>query len=402
MHFRNGNIISGNAKVVRNVNRSVILNIIREMQPISRVQLAKMSGLNKSTVSSIVAELLGEQLVFEEENQDRNVGRNPINLRLKLGEHFVGAINIDSGTTRLAIADIDGSVKDSLSIPTESGNPEAFVRRCVASLLELRKRAKVLCLEGIGVSVASIVDPVNSIVTVAPNLGWKDFAIGTLLQSLCADEGVISVDNDSKSSALAELWFGKHDMRLSNFVFLSVGRGIGTGIVVEGKLLAGQYHASGEFGHMTLFEGGHECACGNLGCWEAYASDKATVTRFSELSGSDAFGGGAGNMQDIIDLAVGSDARAREVLAETGRYLGLGISNILKALDPQAVIVGGRVTQVWDILYPEIARVVNRRAFLDKSNDVRILPTSLTVRPELLGAATLAIKEFFNDYKITI
>ena len=118
MNHNKFNIIGGNSKVLRNVNRGVILNIIRVMQPISRIQIAKMTGLNKSTVSSIVSDLLVEDLIYEKVNEDLNVGRNPINLSIKLRKHIVGAINIDSSITRFAIADIDGSFIGSGQINT--------------------------------------------------------------------------------------------------------------------------------------------------------------------------------------------------------------------------------------------------------------------------------------------
>lgn len=252
--------ISGNAKVVRNVNRAVVLNIIREMQPISRVKISKLAGLNKSTVSSIVADLVEEGLIYQEEEPDRNVGRNPINLRLKLGEHLVGAVNIDTAETRLAIADINGSLLASATIDTDPRDPERFVRRCVEQIFGLRDRLKIRHLKGIGVSIAGIVDHASAKITTAPRLGWEDFEIGKVLKGICPESCLIVIDNDAKSSALAELWFGKHDRSLMNFVFLSIGSGIGTGIVVEKKLVDGAFHAAGEFGHMTIFEGGELCS----------------------------------------------------------------------------------------------------------------------------------------------
>ena len=117
-------IIGGNARIVRNINRAMILNIIRESQPISRVKIAKLTKLNKSTVSSIVANLLDEGLIYEEVERDRNVGRNPLNLWLKLGQHFVGAINIDSHLTRVAVMDIDGSMREMTTIKTTPKNKE--------------------------------------------------------------------------------------------------------------------------------------------------------------------------------------------------------------------------------------------------------------------------------------
>jgi len=395
-------IITGNSKVLRGINRTMILNIIREKQPISRSTIAKLTGLNKSTVSSIISELLGEDLIFEQISKDQNIGRNPIDLYLKLDKFVVGAINIDSSITRFAIADIDGSIKGNSSIDTDPSDPAAFVELCIIELLNLCKSLNIDHLEGLGVNIAGIVDSKNLIVNFAPNLGWEEFNIGKVIRKSLPDINIIAVGNDAKSSALAELWFGDHDLNLSNFVFLSIGPGIGSGIVVGNNLMNGEYQAAGEFGHMIIYEGGELCKCGNNGCWEAYASDRAIVSQYlakrpGKLDHNIDF-----MVQDIIDFAHKNDPVAINVLKQTGYYMGLGIANIIKAIDPHSIVIGGKITQVWDIIYPEIIDVVTQRAYFGRKKVINILPTSLKTLPKLLGAATLAIEEIFDGYKITI
>jgi len=394
--------IMGNSKVVRNINRAVILNIIREKQPISRVQIARITGLNKSTVSSIVPELIDEGLVYEAVEQDKNVGRNPLNLRLKLDEHFVGGISIESEITRMAIADIDGSLKLTSSLKTETEKPGQFIARCIEELISLRNKLGIKHLKGIGVCVPGIVDQVTLQVSFAPRLGWEDFEIGQLVMELCPNEGVFVVDNDVNSSAFAELWFGEHDMDLPNFVYLFVGNGIGTGIILDKKLMRGAHNASGEFGHMTLFEGGELCSCGNYGCWEAYASNLAIIKRYNTRKWSNPAAASGVTLKSIISLAKQGEPEAREVLLQAGHYIGLGISNIIKAVDPGIIIIGGEISSAFDIIYPDIMQTINRRAFFERKRHIRIFPTSLRDDPRLLGAATLAIQELFSDVKITL
>ncbi len=401
MHVDSSNVIGGNAKVLRSVNRGMILNMIREMQPISRINIARLTGLNKSTVSSIVAELLDEDLIYEQVNEDQNVGRNPYNLYLKLGKFYVGAINIDHSITRFAIADIDGSIIGKSSITSESQSPEKFVQKCVKELLSLCDKLKIKELDGIGISIAGIVDNKNLTVNFAPNLGWEDFNIGEVIKKAFPKIKNIVIGNDAKASALAEFWFGSHQINLSNFVFLSIGPGIGSGIVVGNKLIDGEFQASGEFGHMVIYEGGELCSCGNNGCWEAYASDRAIVRRYAIRKHKQVVQSVDYMVQDIIDLALKGDDLATEILRQTGYYLGLGIANIIKAIDPHVIIIGGRITQVWDLIYPDLIKVVKQRAYFGRKNNIKILPTSLKIRPRLLGAATLAIKEIFDGYRIT-
>ena len=402
MSSRTSTIITGNAKVVRGINRTMILNIIREQQPISRINIARLTGLNKSTVSDIISELLKEDLIYELINEDQNVGRNPFNLYLKLGKYFVGAINIDSSITRFAITDIDGSIKGTSEIETDSSNAEKFMDKCIAEIQKLCKKLQIKNLEGLGISVAGIVDPENRIVNFAPNLGWENFKIGEYVKKKLINIKNISVGNDAKSSALAELWFGSHELDLSNFVFLSIGQGIGSGIVVGNKLMYGEFQASGEFGHMVIFEGGELCKCGNRGCWEAYASDRAIVNQYLAKKPGKLDHAVDFIAQDILDLAKNNDETAIEILKHTGYYLGLGISNIIKAIDPHAIIIGGKITQVWDIIYPEMMKVITQRTFFGKEKKIKILPTTIKkIPPRLMGAATLAIEEIFDGFKIS-
>ncbi|MGA7720465.1 MAG: ROK family transcriptional regulator [Ignavibacteriaceae bacterium] len=400
MSPKSSNLITGNAKILRGINRGMILNIIREKQPISRVKIAGITGLNKSTVSSIISELLKEDLIYEEVNEDQNIGRNPLNLFLKLGKYFVGAINIDSSITRIAISDIDGSIKNIAEIETDSKVPEDFIEKCVTELLKLQKQMGIESLEGLGVTIAGIVDSEKLTVNFASNLGWENFDIGEILRKMLPGVKNISIGNDAKASALAELWFGDHAIDLSNFVFLSVGHGIGSGIVIGNKLMDSAFKAAGEFGHMVIFEGGELCKCGNNGCWEAYASDRAIVNSYIAKKPGKLDHAVDFIAQDIIDLAKQNDPTAVEILKKTGYYLGLGIANIIKAIDPYAIIIGGKVTQVWDIIYPEIMIVVTQRAYFGREKNIKILPTSLKTLPRLIGAATLAIEEIFDGYKI--
>jgi predicted NBD/HSP70 family sugar kinase len=390
-----------NSKVVRNLNRSVILNLIREAGPISRVRIAELTNLNKSTVSNIVADLLEEQLLREEVGKGGSVGRNPINLHLRTGNHIFGAIYFDSVTTKLAIVDIDGTIKMSVDLETETARPERFVNVCLERLDALRNQFHFPPFTGIGVSVAGIVDSALSKVVFAPNLGWDDLDLATIIRDCCPDVGIVALENDAKASAVAELWFGKHDLDLSSFVFLLVDRGIGAGIVVDKRVLYGESHAAGEFGHMTLIEDGDPCSCGNAGCWEVYASDRATVQRYVTAKQIDPARSPRISMDDIIEQSKDHDPVPRKVLVESAYYIGLGVANIIKSVDPQAIIIGGKITQAWDIMYPEIMKTLKKRAFFGKQGETRILPASLPT-PPLLGAAALSIRKFFTDYRVTL
>ncbi len=395
-------IIGGNARLVRNINRAAILNLIREQQPISRVKISRITGLNKSTVSSIVAELLENDYLVENLVLDNHVGRNPYQLQLKTGRYFVGAVNIDSRLIRAAIVDIDGRVKMKSELQNTFSGPQEFVGAAVDLVNRLQKKLTIKELVGIGVTIAGLIDQRSGYVTVAPNLGWKDVPLGDLFNEHPGCNSSVYFENDAGASALAELWFGTGLVKsYSNFVFVSVGAGLGTGIVIDRKVLEGKSFAAGEFGHMNLFDHGESCVCGNEGCWEAYASDRATVRRYLEKTDKKIDESNPLLIQDVCSAADKGDKIAESVLKKTGYYLGLGVSNILRALDPPAIVIGGRILQSWDIIYPEILTGLARRSFFGLEKKVMVLPSSLKERPRLIGAATLVLREFFSDYRIT-
>lgn len=400
--IRHDRIVSVNAKVARNINRAIVLNSVRENQPISRARIAELTNLNKSTVSSIVESLLADDLLTEENKRGHGIGRRPIHLRVKTGKHSVGAIYIDSVKTTIAVVDIDGMIRRSEEIKTEPLHSTEFVGSCVDKLNVLRKQMHLPPFRGIGVTVAGVVDSLASKVLYAPNLGWEELELGKVLYEHSGGVEPITLENDAKASALAELWFGKHNLRAVNFVFLSVGPGIGAGIVIDNHILSGSSHAAGEFGHMTIVEGGQQCPCGNQGCLEVYASDRSTVCRYGAAKGLLPEQSLAMTLSEVIDLAKRGDGAAREALLTSAHYLGLGIANIVRTHDPEVVVIGGLITQTWDLIYPEIMDTVKRRGFLGKHRNNTVLPTSLAASPPLLGAAALSIRRIFTDYRIAI
>lgn len=395
--------ITGNQKVVRSINRAMILNLIRTKQPIPRTEIARITGLNKSTVSSIVTSLLDENLIYEQTTSDQNVGRSPVNLFLRKNRFYAGAISVDSETTTLGVVDIDGTIIGTSSLRTEYTAIESFIRLCTEKIKSLCSEYRIEELEGIGMTIGGIVEAGNLIASYTPNRRWENFNVCREIRNNYPGLKIVSAGNDAKSCALAELWFGSSQADLSNFVFVLVGPAISSGIVIDNRLLDGGSKASGEFGHITIIEGGERCECGNSGCWEKYASDKATLKRYKNklFSGKSCLNSETITLQTIIDSAASGEHEAIDTLKETGYFLGLGITNIIRSIDPKAVILSGRITRLWDIVYPEIVRAVKERISSGRERNIQILLSSLSENSKLLGAATLVIKEIFDYYRIT-
>ncbi|NIR70499.1 ROK family protein [candidate division KSB1 bacterium] len=366
----------------------------------SRIHLSKLSKLNKSTVSSIVSDLLEEKLISETMIGQSTGGRKPILLSLNRAEYRIGAIDFDPDCTYVAIGDIEARVIRRKKIKTESGRPLAFIKKCLNELLEMKKELNCANLKSIGMSIPGIVDTRNGLIVIAPDLRWKNLDIRKIVHEVDPNgiDGRVLIENEANSSALAEQWFGQDMVKnKSNIVFIS--EGIGTGIILNKELIQGSFDAAGQFGHMTIDPDGELCICGNRGCWEVYTSKDSTARRF----GGRSFNGSTnGELGKITALAKNGDKLAIKTLVETGRYLGIGISNIIKAIDPEVIILGGAITQAWDVIYPEIAKEIEARVFVDiKKKDIPIIPTSLVERSSLIGAFALVIREIFRGYRIT-
>ena len=391
-----------NSKVARDINRAIILNSVRQHQPISRTKISDITRLNKSTVSDIVATLIEEQLLAESPDLRKAIGRNPRNLTVRQGRHFVGAISLNSPTTSIAIVDIDGTVRARSELSTQSDTPRDLIGRSMKKLMMMRASVGTHQFRGIGVTVAGIVDASQARVVYSMNLNWEGVDLEALVREQLADVEIVSAENDAKASALAELLLGTHDLPSNDLVFVSFGVGIGVGATIHGRILNGYSHAAGELGHMTLVEGGRPCVCGSRGCWEAYASDAAIIDSYLSRKGKAPGRPAPTTIEDVLRASNNGEAEARETLSEAAHYAGIGIANLVKAFDPEAVIVAGTPKLAWDIFRPVITQSVEKNTRLRHHTPAQVLPSSLTEIPSLLGAASLIIGYVFTDYRIAV
>jgi predicted NBD/HSP70 family sugar kinase len=250
--------------------------------------------------------------------------------------------------------------------------------------------------------VAGIVDSSQSLVTYAANLGWNNVDLSALIREQVPDVESVSVENDAKAAALAELLLGTHRLTSTNLVFLLLGAGIGAGIVVNGRIIGGSTHAAGEVGHMTVVDGGEPCSCGNAGCWELYASERAPVKWFAEAKHSQPGSPVVSALSDVVDAARGGDEDALGALRRWAQHIGVGIGDLICILDPEVVIVGGAITQIWDLVREDINDAARGRGRFARQLTTTVLPTSLPDHPPLLGAAALSIRRIFADYGISL
>jgi predicted NBD/HSP70 family sugar kinase len=374
--------------MLRLVNRRILLNILSDRQPISRTEIAKISGLNKATISTITGELLKDSCIIEEGSGRTTPigGKPPTPLRLNGKRFGLFGVDIRADETILALSDFNNRIIARVSYET-GADANAFLSKLGKEIRKLRsKHDSFIEFPGIGVSLPGLVDNESGKFLISVVLPWRDVPVVQLLEK---STGLpVIIDNSARCSALAEIWHGKAQYaHVRNLLYVSVSTGLACGVVIDGGLYRGGNNTAGQFGHIPIDLSGSECRCGQRGCWDLYASDKATLKRYAELRSTN--GKRVSTMRKLIELVDGGDPAATEAVRETARYLGIGITGLINGLDPEVVVIGGEITKVWGVIEPIIVEQTKRNLLAPRSHGVAIRPSAFEVRPSLKGAITL-------------
>lgn len=382
------------SNTIRDINRQIVLNYVRERGPISRAEIAHETALQRSTVSLIVEELRVDGLI-EEVSGESTGGRPPILLSLRTADAV--AIGVDLGTKRTIVAasDLVGRVLEQETFETDPDSKKT-TREIVDRARKLIKSNNGT-IEGIGLSLPGLVDPEGRELFI-PTFKWRDLPLAKEISS--ATGLPVTMDNDANAAAQAELWFGRPEIReVRDFILVLVEDGVGTGIVFDGQVYRGENGAAGEFGHMTIGQGAPvACASGSRECWEAFASERSALARYKNLVGNS--NGKSISFGDLIDLALRNDGAARAALKETANYLGIGIANLIRGLAPEAVIVGGPIVRAWPVISVDIRNSVENTICRGLPS-TRIIASTLGSEPTLMGALSLVLASKFASVSVT-
>jgi len=370
-----------------------VLNYVRELGPISRAEIARETALQRSTISLIVDELRIDGLI-EEVSGESTGGRPPSLLSLRTADAV--AIGVDLGTVKtvMASSDLAGRVLEQEEFPTDNDVNKTLknIVQCAQRLIGKNNGT----IEGIGISLPGVVDPETGNLYV-PHFSWRNEPIAETLTH--ATSLPVSIDNDANAAALAELWFGRPEIReVRDFILVLVEEGVGTGVVFDGQVYRGEGGTAGEFGHMTIGTGAPvPCAVGSTECWEAFASERAALARYQKLSRSN--GNNDINFAKLMDLALRGERNARTALKETARYLGIGIANLIQGLAPEAVIVAGPIARAWPVIVEDLKTSVDSsicRGF----PSTPIMDSTLGSQPTLMGALSLVLASKFASASV--
>ncbi len=340
-------------KTPRQINRNLIFNLIRMRQPISRADLARVSGLQRSTVSLIVEELIQGKWVLEGLTAKLPRGRRPTFLQLN-DQRAVIAVDIHPSQTTIAVADLGGRIvaQNLVTLPEDSIKA---LKAMISAIKIMMAANKDKSFDGIGISLPGRADPGHEKLVFAPNLRWPTLSIKSQIERATGLR--VQMDNVANACALSEVWFGDSD-GLHDLVVVNVSEGIGTGIFANGQLLRGESGMAGEFGHVQLETNGPQCACGNRGCWEMMASNRAGLRYYHEAAPNK----GLPTFDALLRFAQGGDPAALAAIRKMAHHLGRGMRMIASALAPAEIVVVGDVTTVWHIVGPIVDEEIQRSA----------------------------------------
>lgn len=375
--------------IARDINRDIILELIRFNQPLARADLSRLSGLRRSTVSAIVEQLIHENWVRE--GAVIKAARGRPSTMLSVNSAMVTfALDVRPDRAILAVVDLSGRFLSRETIPVSSD-----LRRTVAHfgkrMRALRSEHSTKSFEGVGISVPGRIHPVTQRVILAPNLKWHDFDIKGELER--ESELQVELDNDANVCLLSELWYGRLQ-GVKDVVLVAVAEGVGTAILAGGIMQSGYNGLAGEFGHVSVDPVGPYCQCGQKGCWEMVASSRAAIRIFNDA--------GARKVQDIFQLlrlSEDGDATAIHALTEQARALGRGLRMITAAVSPELILVVGDITASWDRFG---AIVANELASSMLAGDApRLLAAGDAELARLSGSAAMLMQRHASYHRST-
>lgn len=381
---------TGDLTLIKKINTSIVLEAVLKHAPLSRAQISEITGLNKATVSSLVQDLIDSHLVVENGPGQSSGGRKPVMLLFNGQAGYAVGVDLGVNYIRGVLVDLEGNVSAEMQHSLNRQHQREFTLKhliqCIEDLMS-KAPASPYGIIGIGVGVPGIVDDQGTILF-APNMEWKQVELQRMLEERF--ELPVTIDNEANAGAQGEQKYGA-GRGIAHQIYVSVGIGIGTGIVLNKELYKGASGFSGELGHLSIEYGGKPCRCGNEGCWELYASENALLERAEPL--------GFDKLEDLLVAAEAGDERVRELFYSIGEYLGVGISNIVNVFNPNVVIIGNRMSRAKVWMEEAVQESVARRTLPYHRERLQILFAELQDQSAVRGAAYYAISKFFTKIK---
>ncbi|MCU0482538.1 MAG: ROK family transcriptional regulator [Anaerolineae bacterium] len=385
--------IRSNRDLVKAMNRSLLLNIIRREGQLSRKQLTEISGLSVGSVSGIVGELLDNGWILEAGEGDFTGGRRQTMIRLNPDAGYAIGIKLMEEKVVCAITNFESSIIDYYEspIPPRITPPQLVMalKNVIDTLMNTLKM-KPEQLLGVGIGLAGIIRTDEGIVQHSPYFGWRNLPLAYMLMQKL--QRPVYIENDVNTLTLAEQLFGAgrhHD----NFVVITIGRGVGLGIVIGNQIYRGKWGGAGEFGHIVIANTPNDTPFPTAQTLEQIASDPAIIASLRQINGKKA----VNSLRDVVALAENGDVDAQNALALSGYYVGMGLANLVNILNPGMIIISGEGTIAGDYRLQPMIDSLRKHTFNGLMDDVSIVIEPTDDRAWARGAASLVISKVFES-----
>jgi predicted NBD/HSP70 family sugar kinase len=364
--------------------------------PISRTEVAERTGLSAATISGITAELIESDIIFEKEAGDSSGGRKPILLSINPQGGYVVGLKLAEDNITAALLDLEANLIETYTDKFEDHTPNDAIQSLNNVISDLLQRSEIRKeqLIGVGVGLAGIVDAETGVLQHSPIFGWHDFNLKDLLQDRL--EIPVYLDNDVNTLTLTEKWFGA-GQGVDHFLTVTIGRGVGLGIVIDGQLYHGSHGGAGEFGHTVINPEGIVCDCGKRGCLETIVSDPSLMR-----SAADAYAAGrlkdeVSDIEELIKLGQEGHAAVIEIFDHAADALAQGLANLINVLCPQLIIISGEGIRAGDLIFDPMFAALPTYVMPGLSEHVELRIDDWEDHAWARGAAGIVLRDFFES-----
>jgi glucokinase-like ROK family protein len=389
----------GGKALIKDLNRAIVVNEIRKNGPISRTDIAKNTGLGLSTITKITESLIEQDMIYETGEGDSTGGRKPIYLSFNYNFGYVVGIKIEPTDVIMALTNLNGEIIERRVYEFPKGSRSELVLGIISQGLQVigydtKERERQIL--GVGIGVSGLVDKARATLVYSSLLGWGKVAFRPTVRKVI--NVPVYVDNDVNAYAIAELLYGQ-GKGLDNFLVVTMGIGIGCGIIINGEIYRGDFGGAGEIGHVIIQKDGKQCYCGQRGCLETCADDDFIINRVKELARSNprsAFCDKEPTIKDVYKAAREGDECALRAYEEAGRNMGVGLVNAINIFNPSTIILAGEAMVAKDFFMPYIIETAQRNFFYKYKKHIEIKASELGDNGWEIGAAAVAVNELFQ------
>jgi N-acetylglucosamine repressor len=398
--------VTGSFERMKSHNQSTVLNMIRLSEPISRAEIAKLTNLTPPTVSSLVSELIEKNLITEEQSTNSKAGgRKPIMLRINYSAHYIIGVYAAAEVVRVILTTMDGKIiSDNNNDITELPSKTEFINMIIDNIHYILNKTSIEkdLILGIGFAMHGLVDPDQGLAIFSPHLHLENIPIKACLEN--EFNIPVIVENDVRALAIAESWFGQ-GQGVSDFICLSVGGGIGSGIFINNDIYKSTFNTAGEIGHTILDINGPKCQCGNNGCLEAYVSESAILSKVKKelITNQDTLlhnwvrdGSDELSIKMVFKAAKLGDSFAKSILEDAGKSLGLAAANMINILKPSKLILEGSLFEEGDFVKSPLIEMIGKYTFKSSHEEILVVCSKLGKTGMVLGAVTLILRKMFK------